>query len=44
MAALVCSPALPALASQVTIYGWSTKTKLKIKEFNAESGHPFVYI
>ena len=25
MAALVCSPALPTLASQVTIYGWSTR-------------------
>ena len=24
MAALVCSPALPTLTSQVTIYGWST--------------------
>jgi len=24
VAALVCSPALPTLASQVTIYGWST--------------------
>ena len=25
MAALVCSPARPALTSQITIYGWSTR-------------------
>jgi hypothetical protein len=26
VAALVCSPALPTLTSQVTIYGWSTRS------------------
>ena len=29
MAALVCAPALTTLTSQVTIYGWSTKPRIK---------------
>jgi hypothetical protein len=41
VAALVCSPALPALASQVTIYGWSTSLMdCRRTPWNACSSHP----
>jgi hypothetical protein len=32
VAALVCSPALLPLTSQVTIYGWSTRSLLKLAD------------